>query len=76
MARRPLAIGTSFACSHPMEASMADKTLAELQAEWLATSKNITFREKLDSGTDEFRYKILSALLANEIKDLREQRFL
>jgi hypothetical protein len=59
-----------------MEASMADKTLAELQAEWLATSKNITFREKLDSGTDEFRYKILSALLANEIKDLREQRFL
>jgi hypothetical protein len=59
-----------------MEASMADKTLAELQAEWLATSKNITFREKLDSGTDEFRYKILAALLANEIKDLKAQQFL
>ena len=55
---------------------MADKTLAELQAEWLATSKNITFREKLDSGTDEFRYKILAALLANEMKDLKAQQFL
>jgi hypothetical protein len=59
-----------------MEASMADKTLAELQAEWLATSRNITFREKLDSGTDEFRYKILAALLTNELKDLKEQPFL
>ena len=55
---------------------MADKTLAELQAEWLATSRNITFREKLDSGTDEFRYKILAALLTNELKDLKEQPFL
>jgi hypothetical protein len=56
-----------------MEASMADKTLAELQADWLATSKNITFREKLDSGTDEFKYKILAALLAVELKDSKAE---
>jgi len=48
---------------------MADKTLEELQAAWLAISKYITFREKLDSGTDEFKYKILSALLYDELKD-------
>jgi hypothetical protein len=59
--------------SHLMEASMADKTLAELQAEWLATSKNITFREKLDSGTDEFQYKILAALLADELTDFKAE---
>jgi hypothetical protein len=58
-----------------MEASMADKTLAELQAEWLATSKNITFREKLDSRTDEFKHKILSALLADELKDFKTEPF-
>ena len=52
---------------------MADKTLAELQADWLATSKNITFREKLDSGTDEFKYKILAALLAVELKDSKAE---
>jgi len=50
---------------------MTDKTLEELQADWLATSKYITFREKLDSGTDEFKYKILAALLSDELKDFK-----
>jgi hypothetical protein len=56
---------------------MVDKTPEELQAEWwLETINAVAFRKKLNSETDEFRYRILSALLANEIKDLREQRFL
>jgi hypothetical protein len=66
-------MGTFFTRFHLMEASMAGKTLAELQADWLATSKNITFREKLDSGTDEFKYKILAALLDDELKDLEAE---
>jgi hypothetical protein len=56
---------------------MVDKTPEELQAElWLQTINAVAFRKNLNSETDEFRYRILSALLANEIKDLREQQFL
>jgi hypothetical protein len=56
---------------------MADKTPEELQADWwLETISAVAFRNELNSETDEFRYKILSVLLANEIKNLREQPFL
>jgi hypothetical protein len=55
---------------------MADKTLAESQADWIAASHVITIREKLESGTDEFRYRILEALLANELEKFRAEPFL
>jgi len=49
---------------------MQNKTLAESQADqWIATINAVAFQGEINSGTDEFRYRILPALLANELKD-------
>lgn len=55
---------------------MADRTSTpkEIQA-WVAASNSAWFRSILDSGKDEYRFKILAALLANEKKDVRQEVF-
>jgi hypothetical protein len=42
--------------------------------EWIATINAVAFQGAPDSGTDEFRYRILAALLANELKDSKPER--
>ena len=50
---------------------MADNTLEELPVDWIATGSAATFQATLNSETDEFRYKILTALLAKEFEDFK-----
>jgi hypothetical protein len=57
-----------------MEARMVDKnsTREEILA-WVAASNTAWFQRELDFGTEEVRYKILAALLENEMKDFKAQ---
>ena len=55
---------------------MAEKTLAERQADWIAAANTVTIQEKLESETDEFRYRILATLLTNELEKFRAEPFL
>ena len=51
---------------------MVDKATLEIQA-WIAEDNIARLQQKLDSGTDEFRYEILAALLADELRASKTQ---
>jgi hypothetical protein len=54
---------------------MDTKTNEEFEVDrWIATIDAAAFHEKLSSETDEFRYRILAALLANELKEFEPIR--
>jgi hypothetical protein len=50
---------------------MAEKSLEELPADWIATGGTAVIQATLNSETDEFRYKILTALLAKEFENFK-----
>ena len=50
---------------------MENNTPDDLQAEWIAMNGFILLQDQLDSETDEFRYKILVALLFNKLKEFK-----
>jgi hypothetical protein len=47
---------------------MPNKTIAELQAEWITAATAARSYEELAAETYEFRYKVLATLLAKELK--------
>jgi hypothetical protein len=49
-----------------MEMGMADKTAAELHADWIVAQNIARFQEKFNAETDDGRFKILALLLADE----------
>jgi hypothetical protein len=51
---------------------MASKTPAERLAEWIETTDPATFQETLNSGSDDFRLKILAALLSDEFSKVAD----
>jgi hypothetical protein len=48
-------------------------TPAEIRA-WIAASNIARFQKELESETDEFRYKILAALLAYEYEKFEKEQ--
>ena len=53
---------------------MLIKTLEQLQSDAMAVRNILQFQEKLNSETDEGKYKILSMLLADECRELNKER--
>jgi hypothetical protein len=54
---------------------MDDNTPEEIKArQWIATINALAFQAELNSVTDEFRYRILAALLSNELKDIGAEK--
>jgi hypothetical protein len=49
-----------------MEMGMADKTAAELHADWIVAQNIARFHERFNAETDDGRFEILAALLADE----------
>jgi hypothetical protein len=49
-----------------MEMGMVDKTAAELHADWVVRQGIAKFQERFNAETDDGRFEILSALLADE----------
>jgi hypothetical protein len=55
-----------------VEVGMVDETsTAEEIRTWVAANNTVWFQRQLDAGTDELRYKVLAALLANELGDFK-----
>jgi hypothetical protein len=49
-----------------------DKVVEELLVRWVETANPVTFPEKLNSGTDDFRYGILAVLLSDKPRDFKK----
>jgi hypothetical protein len=49
-----------------MEARMTSKTPAELRADEIVNSDIVAFQKNLNSESEEVRYKIVEALLADD----------
>jgi hypothetical protein len=49
-----------------------DKVVEELLVRWIETVNPVAFPEKLNSGTDDFRYEILAVLLADKSHDFKK----
>jgi hypothetical protein len=47
---------------------MADKTAAELHADWIVANSIAQFQAKLNAETEDGKYEILSVLLADEFR--------
>jgi hypothetical protein len=49
-----------------------DKVVEELLVRWIETSNPVVFPEKLNSGTDDFRYEILAVLIADKFHNIKQ----
>jgi hypothetical protein len=49
-----------------------DKIVEELLVRWIETGDPVAFPEKLNSGTDDFRYEILAVLIADKIHGIKQ----
>ena len=55
-----------------MEMGMADKTAAELHADWIVSGSISQFMAKLTAETETGKYEILLALLGDEFRKFQK----